>query len=68
VDDIKVKDWNIRYLRDFIGVVSQEPVLFGTTIGENIRYGREEVTQVHCNSTIKITFYGSSLTYQGWGT
>ena len=28
-----------------VGVVSQEPVLFGTTIGENIRYGREGVTQ-----------------------
>ena len=27
------------------GIVSQEPVLFGTTIGENIRYGREGVTQ-----------------------
>ena len=26
------------------GVVSQEPVLFATTIAENIRYGREDVT------------------------
>ncbi len=25
--------------------MSQEPVLFGTTIGENIRYGRDGVTQ-----------------------
>ncbi|KAG9342824.1 hypothetical protein JZ751_015696 [Albula glossodonta] len=28
-----------------IGVVSQEPVLFATTIAENIRYGRPDVTQ-----------------------
>ena len=28
-----------------LGVVSQEPVLFGTTIAENIRYGRDGVTQ-----------------------
>ena len=28
-----------------IGVVSQEPVLFATTIAENIRYGRLDVTQ-----------------------
>ncbi|GAV01568.1 hypothetical protein RvY_12259 [Ramazzottius varieornatus] len=45
VDDIKVRDWDINQLRSFIGVVSQEPVLFGTTIGENIRYGRPEVSQ-----------------------
>jgi len=25
-------------------VVNQEPVLFATTIAENIRYGREDVT------------------------
>ena len=32
-----------------IGVVSQEPILFATTIAENIRWGREEVTddEVH---------------------
>lgn len=28
-----------------IGVVSQEPILFATTIAENIRYGRLDVTQ-----------------------
>ena len=27
-----------------IGVVGQEPVLFGCSIGDNIRYGREGVT------------------------
>ena len=27
------------------GVVSQEPVLFGTTIIDNVRYGREGVTK-----------------------
>lgn len=25
-----------------MGIVSQEPVLFGTTIAENIHYGRED--------------------------
>lgn len=28
-----------------IGVVSQEPVLFDTTIADNIRYGREDASQ-----------------------
>ena len=35
---------NVAWLRKNIGVVSQEPVLFATTIAENIRYGREGVS------------------------
>jgi ATP-binding cassette subfamily B protein len=31
-------------LRRAVGVVSQEPILFATTIAENIRYGRPEAT------------------------
>ena len=32
-------------MRSHIGVVSQEPVLFDTTIAENIRYGKKDVTR-----------------------
>ena len=45
VDGNDLRDLNVRWLREHIGVVSQEPVLFATTIGENISYGREGVTQ-----------------------
>jgi ABC-type multidrug transport system fused ATPase/permease subunit len=44
VDGKDVKQLNIRWLRDHIGVVSQEPVLFDLSIAENIRYGRDGVT------------------------
>ncbi|XP_029444667.1 multidrug resistance protein 1-like isoform X2 [Rhinatrema bivittatum] len=44
IDGQDIRNLNIRYLREIIGVVSQEPVLFDTTIAENIRYGREDVT------------------------
>ena len=36
---------NLRWLHSNIGVVSQEPVLFATTIAENICYGRDDVTE-----------------------
>ena len=39
-----ITDLNVRWLRSNIGVVSQEPVLFDTTIAENICYGKEGVT------------------------
>lgn len=35
---------NLKWLRSHIGVVSQEPVLFDTSITENIRYGKESAT------------------------
>ena len=34
----------MKWLREHIGVVSQEPVLFDTTIEENIRYGKDGCT------------------------
>ncbi|XP_043207373.1 ATP-dependent translocase ABCB1-like isoform X2 [Amphibalanus amphitrite] len=42
LDGRDVRELNVAWLRRQIGVVSQEPVLFGTTIAENIRYGRPD--------------------------
>ena len=39
-----VRSLNVKWLRQHIGVVSQEPVLFDTTIAENILYGKEGAT------------------------
>ncbi|KIM85661.1 hypothetical protein PILCRDRAFT_776681 [Piloderma croceum F 1598] len=39
LDDIDLKDLNIKWLRSQIGLVSQEPVLFATTIQQNVAYG-----------------------------
>ncbi|KAM4608966.1 bile salt export pump [Polymixia lowei] len=43
LDGHDVRSLNIQWLRSLIGVVEQEPVLFATTIAENIRYGRPGV-------------------------
>lgn len=39
-----MRDLNLKWLRSNIGVVSQEPVLFDTSIAENIRYGKEGIS------------------------
>nr|XP_032831471.1 ATP-dependent translocase ABCB1-like [Petromyzon marinus] len=44
VDGRDVRSLGVRWLREHIGVVSQEPVLFAATIGENIRHGREDAS------------------------
>ncbi|KYO26614.1 hypothetical protein Y1Q_0019105 [Alligator mississippiensis] len=43
LDGQDIRNLNVRYLREIIGVVNQEPILFATTIAENIRYGCEDV-------------------------
>ncbi|XDV29988.1 hypothetical protein PO909_033000 [Leuciscus waleckii] len=44
LDGHDIRSLNIQWLRSLIGIVEQEPVLFATTITENIRYGRRGVT------------------------
>ena len=39
-----MRDVNIHWLRNNIGVVSQEPILFGMSIKENIILGRPGVS------------------------
>ncbi len=44
LDGRSLKDLNIDWLRKQIGVVNQEPILFGTTIKENILFGKSDAT------------------------
>uniref|UniRef100_A0AAX7UMC8 Bile salt export pump n=1 Tax=Astatotilapia calliptera TaxID=8154 RepID=A0AAX7UMC8_ASTCA len=44
LDGHDIRGLNIQWLRSLIGIVEQEPVLFATTIAENIRYGRPGVS------------------------
>ncbi|CAO2617616.1 Multidrug resistance protein 2 [Lemmus lemmus] len=53
IDGQDIRTINVRYLREIIGVVSQEPVLFATTIAENIRYGRENVSMDDIEKAVK---------------
>ncbi|TKS67245.1 Bile salt export pump ATP-binding cassette sub-family B member 11 [Collichthys lucidus] len=43
LDGHDIRTLNIQWLRSLIGIVEQEPVLFSTTIAENIRFGRPGV-------------------------
>ena len=44
IDDRDIRSVQIRSLRDQVAIVPQEPVLFGDSIAENIRYGRLDAT------------------------
>ncbi|CAG9786831.1 unnamed protein product [Diatraea saccharalis] len=53
VDGNDVRDLSIRWLRSQVGLVGQEPVLFNTTVRQNIRYGREDVTDEDIEAAAK---------------
>ena len=51
--DYAIRELNLCWLRQHIGVVGQEPVLFASTIGENIGYGKEDATQEEIEEAAK---------------
>ena len=59
LDGINIKELDPKWLRgQAIGYISQEPVLFATSVMENIRYGRpgatdQEVVRTHYSRLIK---------------
>ncbi|XP_068633658.1 ATP-dependent translocase ABCB1-like isoform X2 [Battus philenor] len=53
VDGKNVRDLSVRWLREQIGLVGQEPVLFNTTVRENIRYGRADASDAEIEAVAK---------------
>lgn len=45
IDNKNIKDYNLRWLRKQIGLVQQEPILFNSSIRDNISYGSEETSE-----------------------
>lgn len=45
IDGVDIGNLNVPWLRSHIGLVGQEPVLFDTSIRENIRYGNDRITE-----------------------
>ncbi|XP_010684039.2 ABC transporter B family member 1 [Beta vulgaris subsp. vulgaris] len=45
IDGKDIRKYNLKSLRQHIGLVPQEPCLFATTIYDNIKYGNENATE-----------------------
>ena len=54
IDEHEVKEYNLKWLREHIGVVSQEPILFQATIRENILFGRDSATDAEVHEAAKM--------------
>ena len=53
IDDFDIKDIEIYSLRRLMGIVSQETILFNDTIGSNIKYGLQSVSDKHLELAAK---------------
>ncbi len=56
IDDYPIKDLKVSYLRDQIGLVSQEPFLFNGTVLDNILYGKLEADRETAVEAAKAAF------------
>ena len=54
IDDVDITEADPKHVRQRIGVVPQETVIFGTTARENIRYGRPDATDAEVENAGKV--------------
>ena len=53
IDENDIRDLDIKSLRKMMGIVSQETILFNDTIGANIKYGLQSVTDEQLQKAAK---------------
>ncbi|MBK8710937.1 MAG: ABC transporter ATP-binding protein [Niastella sp.] len=54
VDDIQIKDYSLKSLRGLISIVTQEPILFNSTIAENIALGMPQASPAEIEKAARI--------------
>ena len=54
IDGINIKDYSLHSLRNLMGIVTQEPILFNDTIAANIALGSANATQAQIEEAAKI--------------
>ncbi|KAK9684162.1 hypothetical protein RND81_10G190600 [Saponaria officinalis] len=54
LDGRDLKQFNLRWLRSHLGLVQQEPVIFSTTIRENIIYARHNASEAEMKEAARI--------------
>jgi subfamily B ATP-binding cassette protein MsbA len=56
IDGVDIREGTLRSLRDQIGLVTQETVLFNDTVGANIAYGLAAVDEARIESAARAAF------------
>jgi len=56
IDDINIKNYSLKSLRDNIAVVFQDNFLFSGTIRDNILFGKPDATEQQINKVLKMVY------------
>ncbi len=67
ISGVDVREFDLQYLRDCIGVVTQETYLFNGTIKENLLYAKESATDEELENACKIANIHDYITSQPEG-
>ena len=54
IDGINLKEFQLKWIRQKIGLVSQEPVLFACSIKDNIAYGKDRATNDEIRAAVEL--------------
>jgi ATP-binding cassette subfamily B (MDR/TAP) protein 1 len=54
LDGVDIRRLRLKWLRAQMGLVSQEPALFATTIRQNILFGKEDATEEEIVAAAKV--------------
>lgn len=61
IDGVNLKEMRLGWLREKVALVSQEPILFATTIKENILYGKANATASEIRTAIMLANAGKFI-------
>ena len=53
IDGVDIREYRLKELRSQFSIVPQDPMLFSTTIADNIRYGNLEATQAQIEAAAR---------------
>lgn len=53
IDGVNIKNMDLNYLRENIGIVLQKAILFTGTIEENVRWGKKDATEEEVLTAVK---------------
>lgn len=67
IDGIDLRDLKIKSIRDAIGIVSQESVLFNTTLKENIKFGKPNASDAEVIRAAKLAHLHDFIIRQSKG-
>ncbi|RYD92075.1 MAG: ATP-binding cassette domain-containing protein, partial [Sphingobacteriales bacterium] len=67
IDGVNIRDYRLESVRNLISIVTQEPILFNDSIGNNIRLGKQDATQAEIEEAARIANAYNYITHKESG-